>query len=270
MAKILRLRVFAGPNGSGKSTMYTQVRETLVNGHPVGMGVYVNPDEIARALKEDGALDFGRYGVVANETELSRFARRSGLLDGDEAILWFQTGQQWSTNVFRLRRQVRADQFAQLIAQFLVDKLIVERKKLSFETVFSHSSKLAVMDKARKNGYKVYLYFVATESPLMNVDRVKTRVKQGGHDVPAEKIVERYWRSLKQLVPALDLCYHAFLFDNSGEEPVMFAEMKVGDGGQQWSWDLQQMPYWFIRFYLLAKGDPQLVDVARKAMRLKG
>ena len=71
------------------------------------------------------------------------------------------------------------------------------------------------------------------------------------------------------MLPALDLCYHAFLFDNTGEEPGMFAEMKMSDVGQQWSWDLEQMPYWFIQHYLIANGDPQLVEVARQAIRLK-
>jgi predicted ABC-type ATPase len=250
--------------------MYTKVREAFVNGRPVDMGVYVNPDEIERILRTTKHLNLLNFGVHSNKLVFERFARSSGLLPGPADLLWFRKGQTWGVNVFKIKAPVDSQRYAQLLAQHIVHLLIKRAKKLSFETVFSHSSKLAVMDKARKNGYMVYLYFVATESPLMNVDRVKTRVKQGGHDVPTEKIMERYWRSLKQLVPALDLCYHAFLFDNSGEEPVMFAEMKVGDGGQQWSWDLQQMPYWFIQFYLLAKGDPQLVDVARQAMRLKG
>lgn len=269
MAKTLRLRVFAGPNGSGKSTMYTKVREAVVNGRPVDMGVYVNPDEIARQLKEEGSFDFTRYGMSANETELSRFGRKSGLLASEDAMVWFQTGQEWSTDQFRLRRADRAEHFAQLIAQFIVEKALQEGMKLSFETVFSHPSKLALMEKARRSGYKVYLYFVATESPLLNIDRVKTRVKQGGHNVPEDRIKQRYERSLRQLAPALDLCYHAFVFDNTGEEPVMFAEMKRNEQGQQWSWDLVRMPYWFIQHYLLAKDDRLLLDIARQALAKK-
>jgi predicted ABC-type ATPase len=80
MAKTLRLRVFAGPNGSGKSTMYTKVREAFVNGRPVDMGVYVNPDEIERILRTTNHLNLLNYGVNSNKLVFERFARSSGLL----------------------------------------------------------------------------------------------------------------------------------------------------------------------------------------------
>ena len=47
------------------------------------------------------------------------------------------------------------------------------------------------------------------------MDRFRIQVGHGGHHVPKDKIIEWYGRSLRNLLPAMGLCHHAFLFDNS-------------------------------------------------------
>jgi hypothetical protein len=64
----------------------------------------------------------------------------------------------------------------------------------------------------------------------------------------------------------LEHCYHAFFFDNSGTEAVMFAEMKETALGKQWAWNTKAIPDWFIRSYLLPSGNPLFADVARIAL----
>ncbi|WP_051242299.1 AAA family ATPase [Stappia stellulata] len=86
----------------------------------------------------------------------------------------------------------------------------------SFETVFSHESKLDFMRKAREAGYFIRLLFVATDSPALNVARVSKRVRDGGHDVETRKVVARYKRTLTLLPLAIEQADHAVLFDNSG------------------------------------------------------
>ncbi len=269
MSGVLRLRVFAGPNGSGKSTMYRQVRSTMVNGRPVDLGVYVNPDDIAAELRKTKRFNFGRYAVVSDENKFGRFARSSGLIPSEADQLWFQTSQQWGTNLLKLSRASDAERFAQILAQHIVDLLLVAKKKLSFETVFSHRSKLEVMERAAKLGYKVYLYFIATNDPEINKDRVRTRVEQGGHDVPPERIESRYHRSLDLLLEALALSYHAYVFDNSGsaEERNMFAERKriSMNGGATWSYPFARAPDWFVN--VLLKGSPEMVQMAKALLR---
>lgn len=93
-----------------------------------------------------------------------------------------------------------------------------------------------------------------------------TRVKDGGHDVPPDRIEKRYALALEQMVPALNLCYHGFVFDNSGEKPVVFAEVKQLTGMRAWSWNTPAIPVWFIKHYLLASGNPLFEDVARAAL----
>lgn len=102
MAGTLRMRIFAGPNGSGKSMMYREVRHAQVNDRPVDLGVYINPDDIAKQLREHLHYDFSTLGLVVNEVKFGRYARRSGLLTDEFPWTTFQTDQQWSLGVLRL------------------------------------------------------------------------------------------------------------------------------------------------------------------------
>jgi predicted ABC-type ATPase len=97
-----------------------------------------------------------------------------------------------------------------------------------FETVMSSADKIGLLADARLIGYRVYLYYICTDSPLINLARVANRVLDGGHDVPAEKIASRYGRSLSQLPDAIKLCDRAYLFDNSGMSHRLFAEFEQG------------------------------------------
>ena len=112
------------------------------------------------------------------------------------------------------------------------------------------------MRQAVDNGYKVYLYFVSTESPYINTFRVAARKAKGGHDVPEDKIVSRYFRSLGLLFEASQIAYQAFYFDNSedGENFKMFAHFKKVN--KKMKWDKQnkkEIPIWFRAFYSAKK-----------------
>jgi predicted ABC-type ATPase len=80
----------------------------------------------------------------------------------------------------------------------------------------SHHSKVDLLAQAQAAGYRTYLYFVATDDPVINISRVKSRVKLGGHNVPEDKIAERYHRSLELLMDAIRHTNRAYVFDNSG------------------------------------------------------
>jgi predicted ABC-type ATPase len=86
----------------------------------------------------------------------------------------------------------------------------------SFETVFSHISKVEFIQQAKAKGFVVRLFFVSTENSRLNVERVRYRVAHGGHDVPVEKIIARYRRAMNHLPEACRYVDEAVLFDNSG------------------------------------------------------
>lgn len=84
-----------------------------------------------------------------------------------------------------------------------------------FETVFSHKSNADFLEALKTLGYEVHLYFVCTEDPRINVNRVSNRVRLGGHNVPTDKIFERYTRALGNLVRCVGKFDRIVLFDNS-------------------------------------------------------
>lgn len=231
-----RLRVFAGPNGSGKSTIKSVVPENL-------LGVYLNPDEIQKDIEDRGFLNVRDYGVETTREEILPFFVNSTLLqraemDDEAACLRFTDGK------LSFHEVIVNAYFASVAADFLRRKLLEKRVSFSFETVMSSPDKVALLEKARALGYRTCLYYIATEDPAINVARVQARVNLGGHNVPEDKIVSRYARSLDLLLPALKHTNRAYLFDNSrhGGDRLWVAEIT---DGQDLEMKCDPMPRWF-------------------------
>ncbi|YCM44024.1 zeta toxin family protein [Verrucomicrobiaceae bacterium 227] len=231
-----RLRMFAGPNGSGKSTIKDVV--------PAGLlGVYLNPDEIQKEIEVRGFLDVSNYQVETTQAEILSFFENSLLIEkagmADEAsCLRFTDGR------LDFHEVIVNAYFASVTADFLRRKLMQSGISFSFETVMSSPDKVALLKTAQELGYRTYLYYIATEDPEINLARVKARVSQGGHDVPADKIVSRYVRSLDLLLPAIKHSNRAYLFDNSrqGGQHLWVAEIT---DGRNLEIKCDPMPLWF-------------------------
>lgn len=90
-----------------------------------------------------------------------------------------------------------------------------KRNDFCFETVLSSHYNLDFIKKAKDAGYFVRCYFIITVDPLINVTRVKLRVESGGHDVPTDKIISRYDKSLDNIQKVIPLCDVCHIYDNS-------------------------------------------------------
>ena len=110
----------------------------------------------------------------------------------------------------------------------------------------SHPTKLDFIKKAKEKGYRVYLYYIATEDPDINISRVNVRVAQLGHNVQPEVIRNRYFKSLSNLKQAVKLTNRAYIFDNSGKASVLIAE--ITDGVDVQVFDPEKAPNWFIKY----------------------
>jgi predicted ABC-type ATPase len=232
---IPRMRMFAGPNGSGKSTINAVIRPEL-------LGVYINPDDIEKAIRTQGDfLDLAEYGVKTTETEILTFFQQSTLLEKADLLaevdaLSFNDNKLsfWAVSVNAY--------FASVAADFIRGKLLETRTSFTFETVMSAPDKIALLHKAQQFGYRTYLYYVATETPDINISRVHFRVKMGGHPVPEDKITSRYFRSLDLLREAIRYTNRAYIFDNSGQLQVFVAEITDGHSMEL---KTDRMPNWF-------------------------
>lgn len=104
------------------------------------------------------------------------------------------------------------------------------RWPMVLETVLSSPDKLAYLARCKNAGYFVRFFFIATDDPEINVQRVRDRVMLGGHDVPEDKVRSRYPKSLAHctmLLQHLDRCY---VLDNSdeGEPPKLMFHTSDG------------------------------------------
>lgn len=245
----LRMRVFAGPNGSGKSTIIRSIRKYKTKNGTLDFGIYVNADDLVHELKT--GLDFSKYEIQTNRNEFVSIALSSGLINKVFSEITFNASFSFSRNKIMSKNANSIERLAQIVADFLRKKLLQESKKFSFETVFSHSSKIDIMREAAEKGYKVYLYFVSTNSPEINKSRVDIRVAKGGHAVPADLIESRYYRSLDLLYQASQIAYQAFFFDNSKDKPVLFNHFKKISGKKEWDLNVKEKdsPKWFLEYY---------------------
>jgi predicted ABC-type ATPase len=244
------MRVFAGPNGSGKSTIIQAVREYRIKEIPIDFGTYVNADDINSALQKD-EFSFTKYKVTTARNDLIAHAVKSGLVGKGFSKKNFAASFTLGSQNLVMKQLKHSERVAQILADFLRVQLLSLKRKFSFETVFSHPSKLQLMRDAAKKGYKIYLYFVSTESPDINIYRVGLRKEKGGHDVPKDKIRSPYKRSLELMHDAAQLAYQSYFFDNSGVEPKLFAHFKVSKGKKRWDpIDPSSVPEWFIKYYL--------------------
>ena len=255
------MRVFAGPNGSGKSSIIKKILDTDVQkGVKLDFGIYINADDIAKDLLKKGCL-FPKYTITFIEDEFFEIVEASGLIKDDFTLDQFKGCIELSDDRLTLPKKFIENQedkvherVAQIVADYLRKKLLLEDKKFSFETVFSHVGKVDIIKQATAKGYKVYLYFVSTEHPSINVYRIKkVRVKQKGHDVPEKKIIDRYYRSMDLLYDAAQNVYQSYFFDNSkeGGDHTMFAHFKLNPDGEK-VWDENDpkiFPEWFKAYY---------------------
>ena len=96
------------------------------------------------------------------------------------------------------------------------ERLIGQRTSFAFETVFSRTEYwLRFIQDAKERGFFIHLFFICTDDPLLNAARVETRVREGGHSVPVEKISARYPGSIQTAVQAMGLVDELWLYDNS-------------------------------------------------------
>jgi predicted ABC-type ATPase len=234
-----RMRVFAGPNGSGKTTII----KSLLSEIP--FGVYVNADDIEQLLKESGVILFDAYQLIITETQLHTFFKASTFspVKRNELDLWSKL--EIKENVLHVNTTVDSYLAADL-AEFIRQQLLANHISFTYETVMSHESKIVFMQQAKDKDYRVYLYFIATEDPEINISRVNIRVAQHGHAVAPDIIRNRYYKSLQHLKEAVKKTNRAYVWDNSGEAALLIAEITNGEDVKLFDTDMT--PNWFVKY----------------------
>ena len=235
---VKRFRMIAGPNGSGKSTLVKRLRDD----YSVNFYSFVNADDIFALVAKTGAYS-PKFPVTKDE--LVRYAEGSTYGEDVKAAFRGEAVRIVGDCVQFDKTAVNSYTMA-LFANFLQDRFLDRGESFSQETVFSHPSKVEALKRASETGYRTYLYFIATSDPEINACRVANRCAQGGHNVPSDKIVSRYLRSIAQLKAAVPHLSRAYVFDNSGAEMLFLGEYDR-ESGWIFSRALDELPSWFVQ-----------------------
>jgi predicted ABC-type ATPase len=151
------------------------------------------------------------------ELTLAPLLPGSAVVNADEIARhrWPEAPAEHSYDAARIAAQTRA-------------QLITLGESFIAETVFSHPSKLDLIDTAQAAGYTVILHAVLIPENLA-VQRVQHRVAAGGHDVPEHKVRERYQRLWGLVAVAAERADAATFYDNSSSRgPRIVARISGG------------------------------------------
>jgi predicted ABC-type ATPase len=133
----------------------------------------------------------------------------------------------------------------------LLERAIEERCNFAIETTLGGHTLAALLEKAMLAGIEVRVWYVGLESPELHIQRVRSRVERGGHDIPEAKIRERYARSIWNLIQLLPKLTEVFIYDNSeeadphsGRAPNPKLILHARKGKTVATCDLKQAPPW--------------------------
>lgn len=116
------------------------------------------------------------------------------------------------------------------LSEKIRENCLEENKSLIFETVLSAQDKIDYIKRAKDKGYFIRLFFVGTDSPEINSSRIARRVMEGGHDVPINKIISRYSKSISNCCMVTSFVDRTYIYDNSIEYEDAKILFKVVNG----------------------------------------
>ena len=99
----------------------------------------------------------------------------------------------------------------------LLERAIERRLDFAFETTLGGHTVPDLLARAAREGLAVHVWFAGLQGVELHLERVRQRVARGGHDIPREKILERYDAGRANLIRLLPQLASVRVFDNSAE-----------------------------------------------------
>jgi predicted ABC-type ATPase len=135
---------------------------------------------------------------------------------------------------------VNADNIAAGISPFQPDKVAIEAGRLmlkrindlidmkidfAIETTLSSRNYISKINEFQKKDYEVVLIYFWLNTPVLAIERIKERVRKGGHFIPDEIVNRRYYRGINNLLKYfIPLSDYWLVFDNSSQNAALVAE----------------------------------------------
>lgn len=106
-----------------------------------------------------------------------------------------------------------------------INELLESNENFAFETTLATKSYKSKVINAQSKKYTVTLLFFWLQNVNLAIERVKTRVMEGGHNIETEVIKRRYTNGIKNLFDIyLSVVDEVLIYDNSGVKPELIAE----------------------------------------------
>src|SRR5688572_26027170 len=106
-----------------------------------------------------------------------------------------------------------------------INELLNNNVNFAFETTLATKSYKNKVFQAKQQGYNVTLLFFWLQNVELAIERVKTRVLEGGHNIETDVIKRRYHNGIKNLFEIyLTIVDEAMIFDNSEGKPELIAK----------------------------------------------
>lgn len=119
----------------------------------------------------------------------------------------------------------------------LLQRAIDQGLDFTFETTLGGNTMPRLLVEAAKRGTAIHIFYVGLDSADAHIERVRQRVRAGGHDIPEADIRRRYRHSLINLVTLLPVLTELWVYDNSvtadpatgqAPQPVLVLHMERG------------------------------------------
>ncbi len=99
-----------------------------------------------------------------------------------------------------------------------IRELAERRRNFAFETTLASRSLAPWLEQLIASGYRMHLVFLWLPSADLAVQRVRSRVQAGGHDVPEETIRRRYERGLRNFFSLYQRLAQTWRMDDNSRE----------------------------------------------------
>lgn len=98
-----------------------------------------------------------------------------------------------------------------------------------FETTLAGKAYVNFLNDLKNKGYHIHLFFLWISSVRLALERIKIRVRNGGHSIPESVVRRRFVRSLRNFYNYYQPLVDSWaILDNSGETPTMIAFEELG------------------------------------------
>jgi len=105
-----------------------------------------------------------------------------------------------------------------------IQELLTDGNSFTFETTLSAKSYTSIIRQAKNLGYEITLIFMWLNSVELAIERVATRVLEGGHHIPTDTIRRRYSAGIQNLFQIyLPIVDNFMIFDSTNSIPVPIA-----------------------------------------------